>query len=122
MLHKRLTEPRSAAPPGRSGDIPRDRSSRSSPWDACDSSGRGSAVHRRSRLVKRTLLVTDVAGVSLAFALSQTALAPAGAPIDLWLFVATLPAWVFAAWLYGLYSNDVWQADHSTVDDIVGVV
>ena len=37
------------------------------------------------------------------------------------LFVATLPLWVVVAKLYKLYDNDEERADHSTVDDLVGV-
>jgi exopolysaccharide biosynthesis polyprenyl glycosylphosphotransferase len=36
-------------------------------------------------------------------------------------FVASLPAWIVAAKLYGLYSRDEERAGHSTADDVVGV-
>ena len=38
------------------------------------------------------------------------------------LFVATLPLWVLLARVYGLYDRDEERTDHSTVDDVVGVV
>jgi exopolysaccharide biosynthesis polyprenyl glycosylphosphotransferase len=37
------------------------------------------------------------------------------------LFLATLPAWVLFAKLFRLYDRDDERADHSTVDDLVGV-
>jgi exopolysaccharide biosynthesis polyprenyl glycosylphosphotransferase len=37
------------------------------------------------------------------------------------LFVAVLPVWVVLAKLYGLYERDEEKADHSTVDDFMGV-
>jgi exopolysaccharide biosynthesis polyprenyl glycosylphosphotransferase len=36
-------------------------------------------------------------------------------------FLATLPVWILAARLYGLYSRDEERTDHSTVDDLSGV-
>ena len=36
-------------------------------------------------------------------------------------FVISLPAWVVAAKLYGLYDRDEERTDHSTTDDVVGV-
>jgi exopolysaccharide biosynthesis polyprenyl glycosylphosphotransferase len=38
------------------------------------------------------------------------------------LFVASLPLWVLLARIYGLYDRDEERTDHSTVDDVVGVV
>ena len=36
-------------------------------------------------------------------------------------FLISLPAWVVAAKLYGLYDRDEERTDHSTTDDVVGV-
>ena len=36
-------------------------------------------------------------------------------------FVATLPVWVAAAKVYGLYDNDDERTDHSTADDLIRV-
>jgi exopolysaccharide biosynthesis polyprenyl glycosylphosphotransferase len=44
-----------------------------------------------------------------------------GPAIESLLFVATLPAWVVLAKLYGLYVRDEERADHSTADDLVAV-
>src|SRR6476661_5743609 len=37
------------------------------------------------------------------------------------LFVASLPVWLLFAKLQGLYDHDEERANHSTVDDLVGV-
>src|SRR6185312_1221303 len=37
------------------------------------------------------------------------------------IFFVTLPAWVVLAKLHGLYDRDEVFADHSTIDDVVGV-
>ena len=37
------------------------------------------------------------------------------------IFVVSLPVWVVAAKIYGLYDRDEERTDHSTVDDLVGV-
>jgi exopolysaccharide biosynthesis polyprenyl glycosylphosphotransferase len=89
---------------------------------------RTSVVRRRGWLVRRMLLVADVAGLSLAFAVSHALLEGAsGSPgqlegaVEVLLFVATLPLWIVVAKLYGLYDRDEERTDHSTPDDIVGV-
>ena len=41
---------------------------------------------------------------------------------ELYLFLATLPVWILAARSFGLYARDEERADHSTVDDVVGVL
>ncbi len=79
---------------------------------------------RRAWLVPRILLVADLLGLSLAYLLATLvwggdgALGSAG---ELLLFVLTIPCWVVAAKLHGLYQRDQERADHSTTDDIVGV-
>ena len=89
---------------------------------------------RRSRrssrgwLVRRALALADMAGLTLAFALS-TDLFPGSGPVanavgsrlEGVLFLCTLPVWVVVANLYGLYRNDEERTDHSTTDDLVGV-
>ena len=37
------------------------------------------------------------------------------------LFLFSLPVWIFAAKLYGLYDRDEERTDHSTGDDVIGV-
>jgi exopolysaccharide biosynthesis polyprenyl glycosylphosphotransferase len=78
--------------------------------------------------VRRMLMVADVAGLSLAFALAialfRTRVGPAD-PVawekEIPLFLATLPGWVLVARMHGLYDRDEERASHSTLDDLVGV-
>jgi exopolysaccharide biosynthesis polyprenyl glycosylphosphotransferase len=84
---------------------------------------------RRSRasFMRRVLLVADVVGLTLALALTQALVAPWAGPgtfsesAEILLFVATLPAWVLLANLLGLYGQNLERADHSTIDELVGV-
>jgi len=85
-------------------------------------------VKSRGRLVRRALMWADLAALSLAFALSQVLYQPAvsdfnhlGTAMEYATFFATLPLWLLAAKLYGLYDRDESRANHSTADDIVGV-
>ncbi len=76
--------------------------------------------------MRRALVAADLFGLSLAFGLVEGlyietgagALSPIGEVI---LFLATLPLWVVVAKLHGLYDQDEERANHSTVDDLVGV-
>jgi exopolysaccharide biosynthesis polyprenyl glycosylphosphotransferase len=88
----------------------------------------GGRSHGRGWLVRRVLLAGDLAGLVLAFAATEIALGalsssrsrPAIAELFLY-FVISLPGWVIAAKLYGLYDHDEERTDHSTTDDVVGV-
>jgi exopolysaccharide biosynthesis polyprenyl glycosylphosphotransferase len=89
---------------------------------------RRSSIKHRGRLVGRVLLLTDVLALCLAFALAELpflgdSVAPdqVGLYAEGLLFLSTLPIWIATAKVYGLYSHDVQRADHSTVDDFVGV-
>lgn len=84
-------------------------------------------VRRRGWLVRRMLLCADLAGLITAFVAAQllfgernqaghVALTAEGL-----LFFATLPLWILAAKLYGLYDQDEERTNHTTVDDLVGV-
>ena len=79
---------------------------------------------RRGWLLRRLLLTADVVGLSLAFTIA--AVLAAGGNIVLGpettLFALSLPAWVVLAKLHGLYDRDETRADHSTVDDFIGVL
>lgn len=80
----------------------------------------------RGWLVRRALLVADVAGLTGAFLttqalLSTTAVDRVGPSAETIIFLCTLPIWVVAAHLSGLYDRDGELTDHTTVDDIVGV-
>jgi exopolysaccharide biosynthesis polyprenyl glycosylphosphotransferase len=82
---------------------------------------------RRGWVVRRTLLAADLVGLTLAFAISSVAERRAPSTDHLALlpefafFVVALPVWVALAKLYGLYERDEEKADHSTVDDFLGV-
>ena len=82
----------------------------------------------RRWLIHRALLVADVVGLSLAFLLSlkffgSDAVNPdvVSPGLEVLIFAATLPLWVIMAHLSGLYGRGGQRADHSTVDDVVGV-
>ena len=82
----------------------------------------------RGRLVRRMLVLADVVGLGLAFALAIAIVRtrvgptdPVGPLREIALFVATLPGWVLLARLHGLYDRDEERASHSTLDDLVGV-
>jgi exopolysaccharide biosynthesis polyprenyl glycosylphosphotransferase len=83
---------------------------------------------RRGWLVRRMLLLADVFGLSLAFLAalalygSRGAVDPVGIHHELLVFFLTLPGWILVAKLHGLYERDEERADHSTVDDVVGVL
>ena len=87
---------------------------------------RTAVIRRRGWLVRRALLLADVVGLFAAFLVSyliggrETA---GGVPFrfELDLFLLTLPVWVVAAKVYGLYDRDEERTDHSTIDDVVGV-
>jgi exopolysaccharide biosynthesis polyprenyl glycosylphosphotransferase len=81
--------------------------------------------HRRGWLVRRMLLAADVVGLSLAF-IAAEALFGGGAGVDrFWetvlFFTTTLPGWVVAAKIYGLYDRDEERASTTTTDDLGGV-
>jgi len=85
-------------------------------------------VRRRGWLVRRMLLLADILGLAVAFALAETFVGPAGGDLgrvnalgELIVFLATVPLWVIAAKIYGLYDHDEERADHSTVDEVVAV-
>jgi exopolysaccharide biosynthesis polyprenyl glycosylphosphotransferase len=85
-------------------------------------------IKRRGWLVRRMLLAADVLGLLFAFTLVQAFLGAGRGPLDALdaqqeyaLFLATIPAWIVVAKLYGLYERDEERTDHSTADDVVGV-
>jgi exopolysaccharide biosynthesis polyprenyl glycosylphosphotransferase len=79
-------------------------------------------------VTRRALLVADLVGLTVAFVLAAVmtgendpggnALSPMGETIVLAL---SLPLWVVAAKLYGLYDRDEEQVDRSRADDLIGV-
>jgi exopolysaccharide biosynthesis polyprenyl glycosylphosphotransferase len=91
---------------------------------------RGSeALKRRGWLVRRALMTADLTGLCLSFALAQLlyaartrAVGAFSSRAEIALFLLALPAWIVAAKLGGLYDRDEERADHSTTDDVAGVL
>src|SRR5262245_37320529 len=89
---------------------------------------RSGGVRKRGWLVRRALLTADLFGLCIAFAITEFLFAPgsAGDRLDPWaetaFFFMSLPVWVVVAKLYNLYDRDEERADHSTADDVVGVL
>jgi exopolysaccharide biosynthesis polyprenyl glycosylphosphotransferase len=85
-------------------------------------------IKRRGWLVRRALMYADLAGLAIAFSLSEVLHTPAAGQInrlgmtgEYAVFVASIPLWLVAAKLYGLYDRDESRANHTTADDVVGV-
>ena len=85
----------------------------------------------RSRrwLVHRVLVLADMVALLGAFALAEVLSAHhagrgnrVGMDGEVVLFALMLPAWVVVAKLHGLYDNDDERTDHTTIDDLVGVL
>jgi exopolysaccharide biosynthesis polyprenyl glycosylphosphotransferase len=82
----------------------------------------------RGWLVRRSLLVADIVGLSLTFGVVQLAIDSAArgdrysSPAEFGFFAATLPLWVVVAKLQGLYNRDEDRADNTTADDLIGVL
>ena len=78
---------------------------------------------RRGWVMRRVLVVADVVGLLTAFVVTQVLLTDFSRGfnsriVDLFLiFIVSLPAWVLAAKLYGLYDRDEERTDHSTADE-----
>jgi exopolysaccharide biosynthesis polyprenyl glycosylphosphotransferase len=98
-----------------------------------DSASQGSPVvsapplRRRGWLMRRLLLVGDIAGLTTAFVLgltffpSEALIHPVDGRVEVLLFILSLPFWVVLARVHGLYDRDEERTDHSTVDDLFGV-
>jgi exopolysaccharide biosynthesis polyprenyl glycosylphosphotransferase len=87
---------------------------------------RRSKHHRRGWLVRRFLLAADILGLMTAFLIAELVVAQrTPGMMDLraeaLLFLATVPAWVLAARLYGLYSQDDQRTNHVTTDEVADV-
>ena len=86
--------------------------------DSARAAGRGG--RRRGWLIRRMLVVADVAGLIFAF----LAVAATGAGLNRTVLIASavsLPVWIVIARLYHLYDQDEERTHHATTDDVVGV-
>ena len=82
------------------------------------------APQRRGWLVKRALLCADVSGLLLAYLVAKLIVSGsvgANPSVQFGVLLLTIPLWVIAAKLSGLYEQDEEHVDHSTVDEVVGV-
>ena len=70
----------------------------------------------RGRLLWRLLIVADLTGIVTALLLSGLVTAESGLA-----YLLTLPAWLVAARIYGLYRGDKRQTNHSTIDEVAKV-
>jgi exopolysaccharide biosynthesis polyprenyl glycosylphosphotransferase len=89
---------------------------------------RGGVVRRRGWLVRRALLAADILGLSVAFLIAQEVyvaqmhiVGRLSRVTEFASFALSLPIWVVAAKLYGLYDKDEERTDHSTADDFSGL-
>jgi exopolysaccharide biosynthesis polyprenyl glycosylphosphotransferase len=88
---------------------------------------RTATVKRRGWLVRRVLLVADIAGLLAALALAEWVVnrhnnvGMIDVRAEILVFLCSLPLWVVIAKLYGLYHRDDERTDHSTADDFSGV-
>lgn len=84
---------------------------------------------RRGWLVRRALVVGDLAGLTVAFFIAESLWERGSGPDRLggglwseWIFfTVAMPVWIVAANLMGLYDRDGERTDHSTADDVMGV-
>jgi exopolysaccharide biosynthesis polyprenyl glycosylphosphotransferase len=82
---------------------------------------------RRRWLVPRSLVIADLAGLTVAYLVAmalwggRTGPERLGSPRELVLFALTLPCWVIVASVHDLYRRDEERVDHSTTDDAVGI-
>jgi exopolysaccharide biosynthesis polyprenyl glycosylphosphotransferase len=82
------------------------------------------APHRRGWLVKRALLLADVTGLLLAYLLAKLIVSGSTDTrpgLEFVVLLLTIPVWIVAAKLAGLYEQDEEHVDHSTIDEVVGV-
>jgi exopolysaccharide biosynthesis polyprenyl glycosylphosphotransferase len=89
---------------------------------------RASGTRSRRWLLHRMLVLADVIGLMGAFILAERLSGGSvrgghfGVDAEIILFALVLPAWVVVAKLNGLYDNDDERTDHTTADDLVGVL
>jgi exopolysaccharide biosynthesis polyprenyl glycosylphosphotransferase len=86
------------------------------------SSGKG---HRRGWLMRRMLVLADVAALAATFAVVELVFGAGsgaykhfGAGMEYALLLATIPGWILIARLYGLYEQDEERTHHPTSDEL----
>jgi exopolysaccharide biosynthesis polyprenyl glycosylphosphotransferase len=81
-------------------------------------------AERRSSLLPRRLMLADLLGLVLAYALATVLWGEhraLGSWRELLVFAFTLPCWIVVAKLHGLYKRDHERAAHASTDDVAGV-
>jgi exopolysaccharide biosynthesis polyprenyl glycosylphosphotransferase len=83
-------------------------------------------AHDRGWLVRRVLVTADLGGLLGAFVIAEAVVAGTSPGTfnlfsEVLLFVATLPAWVLVARVYGLYGLDDQRTNHTTADEWANV-
>jgi exopolysaccharide biosynthesis polyprenyl glycosylphosphotransferase len=95
--------------------------------DEARRAGSGAVHLGRGWLVRRLLLAADVAGLMVAFVVTEflflgnPLIDRFGIGLELAIFVATLPAWILGAKFFGLYEGDDRDVNHSTVDEFASI-
>jgi hypothetical protein len=83
-------------------------------------------IARRGWLMRRMLLAADMFGLTLTFIVVAASEQYHGGQVfslsDYAVLTLVLPTWVIGAKLYGLYERDEERANHSTFDDLIGVL
>lgn len=86
---------------------------------------RTSVVKRRGWLIRRMLLAADLLGLVSAMLFAEAATtgfqSDANLHMELGVFAVSVPLWVVAAKIYGLYERDEERTDHSGADEFAGV-
>ncbi len=88
---------------------------------------RNPIIRSRGWVVRRLLVSADVVGLVVAFVVAQVAFGAdprhdlVGPGLETIVFVLTLPVWIVAAQIYGLYERDEERTNHTTAEDVVGV-
>jgi exopolysaccharide biosynthesis polyprenyl glycosylphosphotransferase len=95
--------------------------------DAALTRSLASLPRRRRWLVRRMLALADIVGLTTAFGVAELLAGDAtrggiDRVSESLLFAALLPMWIFLAEVSGLYGRDEERTDHSTADDLVGVM
>jgi exopolysaccharide biosynthesis polyprenyl glycosylphosphotransferase len=80
---------------------------------------------RRHTLARRSLIASDLLAISAAFLLALSLFGAArgeSAVFEFRLLLASLPLWLAVASVNRLYQQDAERTNHSTTDDVVGIV
>jgi exopolysaccharide biosynthesis polyprenyl glycosylphosphotransferase len=90
---------------------------------------RTAAPPSRGWLIRRALVAADLVGLTTSFLLALAVFGgsdaypdPVGPGFEFLVFLGMLPIWVLLGKLYGLYDQDEERTDHSTIDELAGVL